>query len=64
MRFKLEISCDNAAFDEEPSIELARILHLAANQLEEGTTDDNLRDSNGNTVGHFELIEINNHKDQ
>ena len=53
VKFILEINCDNAAFDESPATEVARIVRNAAERVEEGIWPGNLRDSNGNTVGSF-----------
>jgi hypothetical protein len=56
--FTLKIKCDNAAFDPEPGIELARILRTIADRVEsEGTTELRGRamDSNGNSVGEYKL---------
>jgi hypothetical protein len=61
MKFVLEIECDNAAFDDDPKRELARILHEQAAKLGhwagDGSTKwrDHLYDVNGNKVGHAEL---------
>jgi hypothetical protein len=57
MRFKLELECDNDAFQgagvEGPFevVETARLLREAAERLYEGA--GSLRDGNGNTVGRF-----------
>jgi hypothetical protein len=51
---KISIDTDNAAFDEYPVTETARILRKLANDLESGNAIDNafsLRDVNGNVVG-------------
>lgn len=56
MKFKLEIECENEAFDEEPGSECARILRLVANRIEglrESATLFGFRgelDHNGNSV--------------
>jgi hypothetical protein len=57
--FKLTINLDNAAFDEAPGEELARILegvapHLRARDFSRGVLRVcTLRDANGNTVGDY-----------
>lgn len=55
--FKLEFATDNAAFDDNPGHEAARILREIAAKLDRG--DDlgggPVRDSNGNKVGRWEL---------
>ena len=55
--FTISIDCDNAAFDGNPSMEIARQLRLLANQLHDtdvlyGREDrGGIRDTNGNAVG-------------
>ena len=54
MKFKIQIECDNAAFDDCAPVEVARILReLAARMEGHGTLPDVLRafDINGNHVG-------------
>lgn len=60
MKFQLDINCDNAAFEDGDTAEVARILQEAANSMRNrGNLEDMarsnsgiiLRDSNGNTVG-------------
>ena len=55
MRFKLELACDNAAFEGEAlGHELARILRLAADRVEADPTEARpIMDVNGNRVGDF-----------
>ena len=51
MKFKIEIECDNAAFD-EPYEELARILRDLADDIEESVhLAHPIFDINGNRVG-------------
>jgi len=53
MNIQIEINLDNAAFQDNPA-ELAQILEKIPNDVKpdrEGT----LRDSNGNTVGHWQV---------
>ena len=56
--FRLEVTCDNAAFD-DPGPELARILREAADKLESDLHScrwfQTIRDVNGNNVGQFAL---------
>ena len=53
-RFTLNISTDNAAFDED-NMEVARILRTVAERIEsDGVMHGACRDFNGNTVGHYE----------
>lgn len=57
MNFKININTDNAAF--EDTNELSRILKGVAARLETSIAPGqyNIRDSNGNTVGHYEITE-------
>lgn len=61
MKIKITIDCGNAAFDPEPSYEVARILSKIARLIREDecplTVWDNesLNDINGNTVGRIEV---------
>lgn len=52
-RFTLTIDIDNAAFDPDPTAELARILRQTAARVEAGATNGAARDINGNRVGTF-----------
>lgn len=55
---QISIETGNAAFDDgNRDAELARILRAAADKVENGQTDFNLRDFNGNTVGSVTLGE-------
>jgi hypothetical protein len=68
MRFKLDIQCDNAAF-EEPATEIARVLREAATRIEggelpEGSGGGKLRDSNGNTVGGWAVTGRHKNRDE
>lgn len=55
--FTLTIGTDNAAFDEDPAPEVARILAKLVTELEQGSLTGFrgglLRDVNGNTVGDW-----------
>lgn len=57
MQFYLQIDCDNAAFEETPASEIARILRDAAKRVEDDADglDERapLYDANGNKVGWF-----------
>lgn len=60
MKIKIEISMDNAAFEDDHG-ELARILRRLADRVD-GTPrtegdGEYLRDVNGNRVGHWEVEE-------
>lgn len=59
IQFRLQIACDNAAFEDEgTATELARILRDVARRIESGEDCGsfvNVRDINGNVVGSFAL---------
>jgi hypothetical protein len=55
MKIQIEIDLDNAAFQDNPG-ELAQILEKIPHNMKPGD-DGKLRDSNGNTVGHWEANE-------
>lgn len=55
-RLNLEIDgFGNAAFAEDPKMEIARILREAAKKIEDDHVGGNLKDINGNTVGRWEI---------
>lgn len=55
VEFEMKIHSSNAAFEENPAGEVARILRDIANDIEGSHTycEGNCRDLNGNTVGSF-----------
>jgi hypothetical protein len=58
MRFTVNMTCDNAAFEEDPAAETARILRDMAQKLEMGQGDNRwhtILDVNGNDVGRWKL---------
>ena len=61
MRFTLEFDCDNAAFDLEMgdtnAAEITDILRQVADRIDHELplTGRPIRDSNGNTIGKWEL---------
>ena len=57
MRCTIRINCDNAAFAEDPTMEVARILRELADRLTHASPDDDypLHDLNGNRVGSAEF---------
>lgn len=56
MRFIMEpMACDNAAFDDAPASEIARILRHAAKAIERGYERGRCVDANGNTVGSWRV---------
>jgi len=52
-KFSVEIRTSNAAFDDDPTPELERIIRGLADTIRDGRTAGILRDVNGNTVGEF-----------
>lgn len=62
MKIRIEIDCDNAAFEHAPQHETARILTWLAKELRVHgikllNGGHKMRDINGNTVGKAEIIE-------
>ena len=57
MELVIRINLDNAAFHENMESELKRIGENMASDVADGETGGNIRDSNGNRVGHFEVLE-------
>lgn len=57
-KFTLVIECDNAAFKNDASAEVSRILHDIAEDIDGDmmaeTCSNNIRDLNGNTVGRWQ----------
>lgn len=53
--FTLKFETRNAAFDDFPASESARILREIAQKIEEGQLSGKIRDVNGNHVGNFTL---------
>jgi hypothetical protein len=57
MKAVIVINMENAAFDDAPASELARILRDTAKRIQEnGDGEITLRDINGNTVGYFTIV--------
>lgn len=55
MYFKLGFSMDNDDFSEFPEIETSMLLKAIAQQIEDGMTFDRIQDTNGNTIGKWEI---------
>ena len=55
MKFKLEISTDNAVYDESIYDELIANLKLVMNIVDSQELEGVIRDTNGNRVGRFYL---------
>ena len=63
MDFRIDIVCNNAAFEDSASSEVARILRILADNIEaQGADPDHtftIQDLNGNRVGHAAFSEQN-----
>lgn len=60
MAFKMIFATDNAAFEDDPVYEVARILRDTADKLEAGRDASHFQtilDINGNDVGRYKLAE-------
>ena len=55
MKFTMEVNMDNAAFEDSPENELARILSVAAEQVKASYRSRTCQDINGNTVGQWNV---------
>jgi hypothetical protein len=57
MKINITIECNNAAFENTPEVETARILRELARKVEQLGLNDNipLIDMNGNKVGKLEV---------
>jgi hypothetical protein len=56
--FELTLDCFNDAFSGgNCNAEIARILRVAADRIENGTTMARCHDANGNNVGAFEVVQ-------
>lgn len=55
MKITIELNTENVAF-EEPE-EVSRLLKKAAVLIASGSDFGNLKDYNGNTVGHYKVTE-------
>lgn len=49
----VNFATDNAAFDDEPASEIARILRDVAGKIEAGQFENVIRDLNGNKIGNW-----------
>jgi hypothetical protein len=56
MKLKIEINMDNAAFEDNAEEEIRAILANVTPNMSKYSIIK-LRDSNGNTVGHYEITE-------
>ncbi len=64
MQFRLVVDMDNDAFHAEPGCELARLLEAVAKRIDDALISDlldadrsstNVRDTNGNSVGRWQV---------
>lgn len=55
MNFKLDFQCDNDSFKYSPETEIAIILEQTSTDVLRGMTFGNIWDSNGNTIGQWEI---------
>jgi hypothetical protein len=57
MKINITIECNNAAFENAPEVETARILRELARKVEQLGLNDNIPiiDMNGNKVGKLEV---------
>lgn len=56
MEMTLRIKMDGSAFEENPEFEAKRVLERVADQLSFGETSGVCMDTNGNTVGGWEIV--------
>jgi len=57
MDIKISINCDNTAFEDDARFEIAHILiDLKIHVINKGVVSKLIKDTNGNTVGKFEVI--------
>lgn len=61
MKFSLEINMDNDAFQDSHNgtNELVRVLEQISHQVFIGSTGAKIRDSNGNSIGQWEINKLN-----
>ena len=57
MEFNLRFNIDNAAFSDYPEGEISSILGKVINKVNDGDEDGQIRDTNGNPVGEWEVTE-------
>ena len=55
MKITIEFSTDNAAFSESPHQEISKVMSDALVKMNNGEGWGIIRDTNGNTIGHFEV---------
>lgn len=56
-RFILSFDTDNAAFEDDPFAEIARVLRATAEKVEDRNDMGTIRDLNGNTIGDWETVD-------
>jgi len=55
MEFTLQFNMDNTAFDEDPETQINVTLSEIVTQIDKGKTYGKVKDSNGNTIGKWEI---------
>lgn len=60
--FRLRIKTDDAAINQDPSLEVSTILHEVAAKVEQGYRDGYIMDSNGNSVGSWKFTQRRSRK--
>jgi hypothetical protein len=53
--FEITMETGNAAFGDQPEVEIARILIEVARKVANGSIEGRVMDYNGNVVGEYEL---------
>ncbi len=64
MKFKLEIDCDNSAFDDDRNAEVRRILQAVGNNMPQAQISAPLYDANGNRVGSAQWVRTDRRTDR
>jgi hypothetical protein len=57
MSFTMQFDMDNAAFDDDPATEAARIIEEVASLIKEGAESGECRDINGNFIGNWRMCD-------
>ncbi len=55
-KFIMEVTLENACFDDDMQGQLAGIMRRAANKVNEGYITHTILDANGNSVGSFTIV--------
>ena len=57
MKLSIEITTDNAAFEDNGMAEIDSVLATFRRQFEKGWSEGHLNDTNGNLIGHWRWSE-------